>query len=106
MSPREPAVLQAFLFLHAAISGVWLVYAFAPSTAPPERDWFVLREVAVAFVHGDFGSLYIVRQIPDGWMFFQYPPFVLYALAPLALVPPMVAYAGICVTQLVATAIA
>ena len=34
--------------------------------------------------------------------FFRYPPFVLYLIAPLALVPAMAAYAIVCVTQLLA----
>jgi hypothetical protein len=102
MSPRVRVLVHGALLLHASIWGLWLVYTFALAPEPPQRDWYVLREVAVAFVHGDFGSLYIDRQTPDGWMFFQYPPFVLYALAPLALVPPMVAYAFVCAIELAA----
>jgi hypothetical protein len=102
MSPRAHTALHGFLLVHAAIWLLWLAYAFLVADAPPQRDWFVLREVGVAFVHGDFASLYIDRFVPEGRMFFQYPPFVLYPLALLAIVPPMVAYAMVCATQLAA----
>ena len=104
MSPRAHTALHGFLLVHAAIWLLWLCYAFGLADAPPQRDWFVLREVGVAFVHGDFASLYIDRWVPEGRMFFQYPPFVLYPLALLGLVPPMVAYAMVCATQLAAAA--
>jgi len=104
MSPRAHTALHGFLLVHAAIWLLWLAYAFLVADAPPQRDWFVLREVGVAFVHGDFASLYIDRFVPEGRMFFQYPPFVLYPLALLAIVPPMVAYAIVCATQLAAAA--
>jgi hypothetical protein len=104
MSPRAHAVLHGFLLFHAAIWILWLAYAFVLASAPPERDWFVLREVAHAFVSGDLASVYSDRQTPDGMVFFQYPPFVLYAIAPLALVPPMVAYALVCAVELAAAA--
>ena len=102
MTSRAHIALHGFLLVHAAIWLLWLAYAFVLADEPPQRDWFVLREVGVAFVHGDFGSLYIDRWVPEGRMFFQYPPFVLYPLALLALVPPMVAYAMVCATQLAA----
>jgi hypothetical protein len=104
MSPRAHTALHGFLLVHAAIWLLWLAYAFVLADAPPQRDWWVLREVGVAFVHGDFASLYIDRWVPEGRMFFQYPPFVLYPLALLAVVPPMVAYAMVCATQLAAAA--
>jgi hypothetical protein len=47
-----------------------------------------LFEVARSFVEGDWGSLYANRELATGTHFFRYPPFVLYLIAPLALLPP------------------
>jgi hypothetical protein len=104
MESRAHVALHGFLLVHAAIWLLWLAYAFFFASEPPQRDWFVLREVGLAFVHGDYDSLYVDRWVPEGRMFFQYPPFVLYPLALLALVPPMVAYAMVCASQLAAVA--
>jgi hypothetical protein len=95
-------VLHDVLVLHAALWIVWLCYAFGVAASPPERDWFALREVARSFVGGDWTSLYSDRELSSGTHFFRYPPFVLYLIAPLAVLPPMVAYALVCVTQLIA----
>ena len=95
-------LLHDFLFLHAALWVGWLYYAFVVATSPPEHDWFALREVAKSFVGGDWTSLYSVRELSSGPYLFRYPPFVLYLIAPLAMLPPMAAYALVCVIQLVA----
>ena len=95
-------VLHVVLVLHVTIWLVWLVYAFGLAPSPPERDWFVLREVGKSFLARDWTSVYVDRQVAEGTMFFRYPPFVLYLLAPLAAVPPMVAYAMVCAVQLAA----
>jgi hypothetical protein len=100
--PVTKDVLHVVLVLHVAIWVLWLAYAFGLAPSPPERDWFVLREVGKSFLAGDWTSVYVDRQVAEGTMFFRYPPFVLYLLAPLAAVPPMAAYALVCAVQLVA----
>jgi hypothetical protein len=96
-------ILTVVLFFHAAQWLSWLWYAFVINpSAVRERDWFALREVAKSFVAGDWGSVYSDRAVSDGTHFFRYPPFVLYLIAPLATLPPMVAYALVCATQLLA----
>jgi len=98
-------VLHDVLVLHAALWIAYLCYAFGVATSPPEGDWFALREFARSFVEGDWKSLYSDRVLSSGnTFFFRYPPFVLYLIVPLALVPAMVAYALVCATQLVAAA--
>ena len=96
-------VLHDVLVVHAALWVVYFLHAlFGPPTSPADRDWFALREVARSFVGGDWASLYADRVLPSGTQFFRYPPFVLYLIAPLGVVPPMVAYALVCAVQLVA----
>lgn len=102
MTSRARTALHGFLLFHAAVWLLWLGYAFVLASEPPQRDWFVLREVGLAFVRGDLASIYIDRWVPEGRMFFQYPPFVLYPLTLLAAVPPLAAYAMVCATQLAA----
>jgi hypothetical protein len=95
-------VLRVVLLAHAVIWVAWLIYAFGVAPVLPERDWVYLREVGKSFLAGDWASLYGERKIGEGTMLFRYPPFVLYALALLAAVPPKTAYALICVVQLLA----
>ena len=96
-------LLHDVLVVHAALWVVYLLHAlFGPPTSSIERDWFALREVARSFVGGDWASLYTPRELSAGTQFFRYPPFVLYLIAPLGVVPPMVAYALVCVVQLAA----
>jgi Glycosyltransferase family 87 len=99
---RAKTILHAVLSLHAAFWVLWLFYAFGFAPSLPERDWFLLREVAKSFVAGDWHSLYLDREVSAGTLFFRYPPFVLYLIAPLALLPPLGAYALVCVVQLIA----
>ena len=99
-------ILHFVLISHAALWVGILGYKLVLNPAPPDGDWFVLREVARSFLAGDWSSIYSERQLPTGTYYFRYPPFVLYLIAPLALIPPMVAYAVVCVTQLTAAACA
>jgi len=100
-------LLHDVLFVHAALWIVYVLHAlFGPATSPDERDWFALREVARLFVGGDWTSLYSERVLSSGTQFFRYPPFVLYLIAPLAVVPPKVAYALVCMIQVVAAVFA
>jgi hypothetical protein len=98
-------ILNIVLFFHAAqwVSWLWHAFVVDPS-AVRERDWSTLYEVAKAFVAGDRAAIYVDRALSDGTNFFRYPPFVLYFIAPLAAVRPMVAYAIVCATQLLAAA--
>jgi len=97
-------ILHDFLFCHAALWVGILGYKLVLNPAPPDGDWFVLREVARSFLAGDWSSIYSDRQLSTGTYYFRYPPFVLYLIAPLAVLPPMVAYVVVCVTQLTAAA--
>ena len=100
---RAKRLLHDVLVVHAALWVVYFLHAlFGPPTSPSDRDWFALREVARSFVGGDWTSLYAERVLSAGTQFFRYPPFVLYLIAPLAVVPPMIAYALVCVTQVAA----
>jgi len=90
------------LILHATFWILWLDYTFGWAPSPVGRDWYALREVAKSFVAGDWASVYSDRVVNSGTLFFRYPPFVLYLIAPLATVPPMVAYALVCVIQFAA----
>ena len=97
-------ILHDVLFVHAALWVGILAYKLVLHRAPPDGDWFVLREVARSFLASDWNSLYSDRQLSTGTYYFRYPPFVLYLIAPLAVIPPMVAYVVVCVTQLTAAA--
>jgi hypothetical protein len=97
-------ILHFVLICHAALWVGILGYKLVLNPAPPDGDWFVLREVARSFLAGDWSSIYSDRQLPTGTYYFRYPPFVLYLIAPLALIPPMVAYVVVCATQLAAAA--
>jgi hypothetical protein len=97
-------ILHDVLFVHAALWIGILVYKLVLDPAPPDGDWFVLRELAKSFLAGDWSSLYSDRQLATGTYYFRYPPFVLYLIAPLAVIPAMVAYVLVCVTQLTAAA--
>jgi len=100
-------VLHDVLVVHAALWVVYFLHAlFGPPSSPIDRDWFALREVARSFVGGDWAHLYTDRVLSSGTQFFRYPPFVLYLIAPLAVVPPMVAYALVCLVQLAAAVFA
>lgn len=63
-------VLHFVLFAHAVTWVAWLGYAFAVAPSPPERDWFVLREIGRSFLAGDWASVYADRQTAEGTMFF------------------------------------
>lgn len=97
-------ILHFVLICHVALWVGILAYKLVLDPAPPEGDWFVLREVARSFLAGDWSSLYSDRQLTSGTYYFRYPPFVLYLIAPLAVIPPTVAYVLVCVTQLTAAA--
>ena len=97
-------ILHFVLICHAALWVAILAYKLVLNPAPPDGDWFVLRDVARSFLAGDWSSIYSDRQLPTGTYYFRYPPFVLYLIAPLALIPPMVAYVVVCATQLAAAA--
>jgi Glycosyltransferase family 87 len=100
-------VLHDVLVVHAALWVVYFLHAlFGPPTSPVDRDWFALREVARSFIGGDWASLYADRVLSSGTQFFRYPPFVLYLIAPLGVVPPMIAYALVCVIQIAAAVFA
>jgi hypothetical protein len=100
-------VLHDVLVVHAALWVVYFLHAlFGPPASPINRDWFGLREVARSFIGGDWTSLYADRVLSSGTQFFRYPPFVLYLIAPLAVVPPMIAYALVCVIQVAAAVFA
>ena len=102
--PLAKDLLHVVLVAHVAIWVLWLCYAFGLAPSPPQRDWFVLREIGTSFLEGDWTAVYADREVAEGTMFFRYPPFMLYFLAPLAAVPPMAAYALVCFVQLVAAA--
>jgi glycosyl transferase family 87 len=100
-------LLHDVLAVHAALWVVYLLHAlFGPPTSSIERDWYALREVARSFVGGDWASLYADRVLSSGTQFFRYPPFVLYLIAPLGVVPPTIAYALVCVVQVAAAVFA
>lgn len=106
MSARTAkAYLHDVLFLHTALWIGGLGYKFALDPSPLKGDWFVLSEVARSFLAGDWNSLYSDRHFSTGTYFFRYPPFVLYFITPLGVLPPMVAYALVCVTQLLAAVV-
>jgi len=99
-------LLFLVLFVHAALWVKQLYCAFGVASSPPKGDWFFLREVARSFIDGDWRTLYSDRELPSGIYFFRYPPVVLYLITPLAVIPPMIAYALVCAAQLAATAAA
>jgi hypothetical protein len=97
-------ILHFVLICHAALWVGILAYKLVLNPTASDGDWFVLREVARSFLAGDWSSIYSDRELPTGTYYFRYPPFVLYLIAPLALIPPMAAYVVVCATQLAAAA--
>jgi hypothetical protein len=66
-------------------------------------DWWFLRLVARHFVAGDIERLYAVgAQALDPQYFWRYPPFALFFVAPLAMVPDHLAHGCVILVQLVA----
>lgn len=94
-APRRRIRLDLLLFavigLHAFFP---VVYALElPRQGLTESDWLFLKRTADHFVAGDWRHLYALDEntyLPD--MYWRYPPFVLYAVAPLALFPDYGAY--------------
>ncbi|MCO4746614.1 MAG: DUF2029 domain-containing protein [Proteobacteria bacterium] len=88
-----PLRLATFVFLaiNALFPILWLI--FLPSTGPIHGDWAHLVLVAEHFVRGDWEHLYAVGEHAlDPDLYWRYPPFALYAVAPLALLPKTGAY--------------
>jgi hypothetical protein len=91
--------------VHQALWALFLYYALVVNpSAVIGRDWFTLREVAKSFVAGAWDRIYDDLPVAGGVNYFRYPPFVLYIIAPLGIVPTMVAYAIVCVVQILAAA--
>src|SRR5687768_11811675 len=97
-----------FLIICCVHQALWVLFLYYALVMNPSavlgRDWFTLREVAQAFVAGAWDKVYDDLPVPGGVNFFRYPPFVLYIIAPLGLVPTMAAYAIVCVVQIIAAA--
>lgn len=89
---RWRLLVFAFCGLHALFPIVWLLTVWR--TGPTPNDWLHLKIVAEHFVAGDLSSLYAMgeRAINPGYLW-RYPPFALYAVAPLAWLTRPWAYA-------------
>ena len=80
----------------APFASFWLAWAVMWAGGYPfEGDWTFLWHVAEHFVAGDTARLYSLDDplMPD--MYWRYPPFALYLVAPLALLPQETAYTAI-----------
>ena len=86
------SLLLPFLAIHVAFFALWFYKLIL--YGPSEGDWSHLKIVADYFRAGEWSNLYETgdRAINPGYLW-RYPPYALYLVAPLAWVPPVVAYA-------------
>ncbi len=107
--PRRPsrllrAVLFPFLVAHAIFPAMWVVNVLL--NRPVTGDWYLVKVVANHFVAGDWSRLYAVGdQTLVSGLYWLYPPYALYVVAPLAWVPDIWAYWVLVGVDVVAVAV-
>jgi hypothetical protein len=88
---RLPKLVAGLVAAHALFPVVWL--AILLQDGPRDNDWKHFQVAADQFVSGAWSELYTERMdsVHPGY-FWRYPPYALYAVAPLAYVSPLIAY--------------
>jgi Glycosyltransferase family 87 len=94
-------LLAPFLAAHLVFPLLWLV--ILAQYGPRPNDWRQFYLVAHRFVSGAWSDLYSAGVAADhAGYFWRYPPFALYAVAPLAALSEPAAYAVLASTELAA----
>ena len=87
-------LLVVGLAAHVFFPLLWLVRLV--QHGPLENDWWHFRVAAGQFVAGDWAALYSLNMASGhSGYFWRHPPFMLYAVAPLAWLPPSAAYGAV-----------